>query len=115
MVCYSLESDITKLITEVLPQLKDRYMPSYSKELGDESELLLVGEVEGNVERWKDSVHTPDQDYVQEGSCHTCLPHRPGLCLSGQHYTHMDSCPSHSVFLENDAKHTKSHKTTQHK
>lgn len=60
--------------------------------------------------RWKEMgngsvyvcVHTPDQDYVPAGSCRTCLLLRPGLCLSGQHCTRRDSCPSHSVCLESE-------------
>lgn len=52
----------------------------------------------------KGGVHTPDQDYVPEDNCHTCLPLRPGLYLSGQHCTHRGSCPSHSVCLWNDEK-----------
>lgn len=50
-------------------------------------------------------VHAPDRDYVQEDSCHTCLLHHRGLCLFGQHCIHRDSCPSHSLCLENNEKH----------
>lgn len=50
-------------------------------------------------------VHTPDQDYAPEGSCRTCLPLRPDLCLFGQRCTHRGSCPSHSLFLANQRKH----------
>lgn len=50
-------------------------------------------------------VHTPDQDYVPGDSYRTCLRLRLDLCLSGQHCTHRDSCPSHSVCLENKGYH----------
>lgn len=46
-------------------------------------------------------VHTPDQDYVPEDSCRTCLLLRPDLCPSGPRCTRGDSCPSHSVSLSN--------------
>lgn len=45
----------------------------------------------------------PDQGCAPRGSYHSGLqPHR-GQCLSGQHYTHMGSCPSHSEYLSNRA------------
>lgn len=76
-------------------------MLSYRERQRDECGLLLVGEVERNGDGR--CVHTPDQDYVPEGSCHTCLPLRPDLSLSGQHCTHRGSCPSHSIYLSNQA------------
>lgn len=58
----------------------------------------MVAEVEENEER-RVCVHTPDQDYAPEGSCHTCLPLRPNRCPSDPRCTHKGSCLSRSVFL----------------